>query len=299
MGPPSRVLSVNHNRGYNSPKGRTVPSNAKVVLQKLLPWTNYSIRRKNELTRLADLYGSDKGNQWPTHLYTRIYDKLFKDLRNNPICLLEIGLLRTDTDARRSANAAEGQYPLKASTAPSLAMWRSYFRNATLYGLDIDDFSSVKIDGCSILKGDAGSRESLQEVKRTIGRPIDILIDDASHVSHHQQLCFGVLFPSIAPGGMYIIEDLHWQDHRFEKKDAPKTRQLLRQLQLQRRFESPFLSEDEQQYIEKNTSTVLLFDSLSDDVVDASDALAIIVKRQVGQTSGRERESAALCQRQE
>ena len=38
--------------------------------------------------------------------------------------------------------------------APSLEMWRRYFPKAKLFGFDIDDFSSVEIDGCVILQGD-------------------------------------------------------------------------------------------------------------------------------------------------
>jgi len=233
----------------------------------------------NELTQLADLFGSDKGNCLSGHFYTRVYHKLFKRLRSSPIRLLEIGLLRTDIDARRLDNAAEGESSASGARAPSLEMWRTYFPNATLLGFDIDDFSQVKIEGCTILRGDVASRESLEELSRKIGKAIDILIDDASHVSHHQQLCLGILFPKMASGGMYIIEDLHWQDGRFEKMEAPKTRHLLRKLKAHGTFESPYLSAEEQKYIQTNTKAVWLFDSLTSDVEDASDALGIIIKR--------------------
>jgi hypothetical protein len=44
----------------------------------------------------------------------------------------------------------------------------------------------------------------------------DIIIDDASHASYHQQLAFKTLWKQLAPGGLYIIEDLHWQSPVFE-----------------------------------------------------------------------------------
>jgi predicted methyltransferase len=35
-----------------------------------------------------------------------------------------------------------------------------------------------------------------------------MLIDDGSHYSHHQKLCWETLFPQmLKPGGVYIIED--------------------------------------------------------------------------------------------
>lgn len=232
----------------------------------------YAISRMNELTRLADLLGSDKGTRLSAHLYTRVYDKLFSKFRYRPICLLEIGLARREVRLVRSDNHSIGR-------APSLEMWRIYFPKAAVFGFDIDDFSGVNILGCTILRGDAGSRENLQDLLFAIGRPIDVVIDDGSHASHHQQLGLGVLFPQMASGGMYIIEDLHWQDERIEKENAPKTRQLLRKLQVQGTFESPYLTDDERKYIQNNVAAVWLFDSLTNEVDDASDALAILIKR--------------------
>jgi hypothetical protein len=111
-----------------------------------------------------------------------------------------------------------------------------------------------------------------------IGRPIDIIIDDASHASHHQQIALGTLFPFVRDGGLYIIEDLHWQNDILEVHNAPKTGDLLRRLQVDNRFESPFLSKDEQTYIESCTGSIWLFDSLSPENEDTSDALAFLKK---------------------
>ena len=54
----------------------------------------------------------------------------------------------------------------------------------------------------------------------------DIIIDDGSHVSHHQQLCFKVLWDSLPSRGLYVIEDLHWQPKK-EKKYYPHTPKTL------------------------------------------------------------------------
>jgi len=47
---------------------------------------------------------------------------------------------------------------------------------------------------------------------------LDIIIDDASHASHHQQKGFLELFPKLKSGGLYIIEDLRWQPKGMEKE---------------------------------------------------------------------------------
>lgn len=52
----------------------------------------------------------------------------------------------------------------------------------------------------------------------------------------------------------------------------------MRRLQLDNSFASPFLSKDEQTYIESRTSGIWLFDSLSPENEDTSDALAILKK---------------------
>src|SRR6516165_10829464 len=106
----------------------------------------------DRLTQLANKYGSDKGNRafGGGHYYTRIYHKLFAHLRRRPITLLEIGL----------------QHPSdkRAAASPSLRMWRNYFPYARLVGFDIDDFSSVSLSNCRILRGDMSSREDLSHL---------------------------------------------------------------------------------------------------------------------------------------
>ena len=52
----------------------------------------------------------------------------------------------------------------------------------------------------------------------------------------------------------------------------------MRRLQVDNRFESPFLSKDEQTYIESCTGSIWLFDSLSPENEDTSDALAFLKK---------------------
>jgi len=57
----------------------------------------------------------------------------------------------------------------------------------------------------------------------------DIIVDDASHASFHQQLTMLRLFPLLKAGGFYIIEDLNWQPTIYEAQfpKVPKTSKLL------------------------------------------------------------------------
>lgn len=41
--------------------------------------------------------------------------------------------------------------------------------------------------------------------------PVDLVIDDASHLYHESRDSFEVLFPRLRPGGLYVLEDWRWQ----------------------------------------------------------------------------------------
>jgi hypothetical protein len=59
-------------------------------------------------------------------------------------------------------------------------------------------------------------------VKTEFSGPLDLIIDDASHMYGLTKTSFETLFPLLRPGGLYIIEDWawgHWQE--FQAQDHP------------------------------------------------------------------------------
>jgi predicted O-methyltransferase YrrM len=42
------------------------------------------------------------------------------------------------------------------------------------------------------------------------GRPLDLVVDDASHLMGPTRASFNALFPRLRPGGIYVIEDWSW-----------------------------------------------------------------------------------------
>ena len=176
------------------------------------------------LTFLANKYGSDKGSLHSSkHKYTYIYDLAFSHLRDNPINILEMGLAVGGPEVGLSAD--------RCVDSPSVSMWLEYFRHANIYGFDISDFSHIEDPRFHFFRGDSGSRDDLQKLAN-IAPSFDLIIDDASHASYHQQLALKFLFPRLSLGGLYIIEDLQWQSPFFEEKlpHVPKTSEWLKSL---------------------------------------------------------------------
>jgi hypothetical protein len=240
----------------------------------------------DDLTALANLHRSDKGDLWfQRHNYTRVYNALFENIRDRPLRFLELGLLhRADRSwinvAARESGGAIGH------RAPSLEMWSSYFPRASIVGFDINEFPGVSVPRCTILQGDMANRDDLARLTRD-GVPFDVILDDASHASHHQQIAFGFLFRALSPGGMYIIEDLNFQPSEVEKPDAVKTKAILRDWWRTGRIQSPYMTPEEQTYLDDHIERVEFFDSAVRGNLDLfSGALAVIWKRAVSPAPG-------------
>lgn len=178
------------------------------------------------LTDLADRYGSDKGSS--KHRYTELYHMLFHPFRDQEINFLEMGLLIGGPEHGESADR-------ETKDLPSIRMWLEYFTKAKITGLDVSDFSWFSHDRFSFVRCDMDDRANIAEARAEMD-DLDIVIDDASHASHHQQNAFLELFPKVKPGGMYIIEDMRWQPKPYEKPGITKTAALFQSLLHEREF---------------------------------------------------------------
>ncbi|MCW2541839.1 MAG: hypothetical protein JWN95_3564 [Frankiales bacterium] len=141
------------------------------------------------LTTIAQRFGTDKAG---LHDYTGFYEALLAGRRNDPIKLLEIGV-------GGDANTTVGGH--------SLRMWRDYFPQATIVGLDLYDKKRFESDRIHIETGDQSDPAVLRRINDKFG-PFDVIIDDGSHISAHVITTFTTLFPMLLPGGVYAIEDL-------------------------------------------------------------------------------------------
>ncbi len=144
---------------------------------------------RDGLTDIARRHGTDKADG---HSYTDFYEDLLAPLRDKPIRLLEIGI---------------GGYEDPMAGGASLRMWKEYLPCATIVGLDYVDKSGLAEDRIIIVQGDQSDSGSLLDVVERHG-PFDVIIDDGSHVNRHVINTFETLFPTLADGGLYVVEDL-------------------------------------------------------------------------------------------
>lgn len=211
------------------------------------------------LTQIADYFKSDKGSlTFHKHLYTVIYETILMPYYNKEINLLEIGLGGIET--------------------PSLNMWREYFGiKVNIYGFDIDPkFHNYK--NKNNIKIYIGDQSNLQDLEKCRENNYDIIIDDGSHDSGHQQISFKELWRCLKSGGVYIIEDLHWQP---TKETGIKTKQLFREWKNSNIINSKFLSKDEADSIYKDIKNIDFYNSQSPffEPEVLKDALCVILKK--------------------
>lgn len=145
----------------------------------------------NENKNLFKLYQDHTGkvsDKW--NIYLKTYNRLFKEIINKPLRMLEIGI----------------------QNGGSLEIWEKYFNNVELLiGCDIDPrcnnlfYDSNKI---SIIVGDANTYKTEMEIEN-ISKHFNLIIDDGSHTSADIIKSFCKYFPKLDDDGIFIIEDLH------------------------------------------------------------------------------------------
>lgn len=228
----------------------------------------------SKLTQLANKYKSDKGTiYYNAHGYARIYEEYLSDLAPKKFNFLEIGLLRHDVQARHT----DGKY----DDVPSLKMWRDYFDKAAVVGFDIADFSAAApLPDVRILQGDMGDVDDLNTVLAAADSGYQVIVEDASHASHHQQIALAHLFPHLLADGYYIIEDLHYQPRSMEEKDAVKTVDILRGLESGNLVESKYIGFAALEAISSQIEFIHFYDSLERSSKRIHrDAIAVIKKK--------------------
>jgi hypothetical protein len=147
---------------------------------------------ENDLRSISELYKSDKLE----HGYIEIYDQYFKNIRNNELKILEIGI-------------ADGK---------SLLTWSDYFKNSIIIGIDIHKINTVEKklnrNNIKVHQGSQSDEKFINEITKQY-RSFDIIIDDGSHLAKDVKKSFNLLFPYLNNNGLYVVEDMQTSYNHF------------------------------------------------------------------------------------
>ena len=143
------------------------------------------------LREVFEKHGTDKA----AHGYSAFYEML-----PTPASLLEVGVFR----------------------GASLKAWREFWPRCCIVGLDtferIRQEGVCELEGIWLAAGDSRKGPFLS----MIGSPYSVIIDDGSHKPRDQAATFRNLWPLLAPGGVYVIEDvLPWADEERREELHP------------------------------------------------------------------------------
>lgn len=138
--------------------------------------------KNDELFHLALKYQPTKTR----HDYIKWYSYHFEKIRKDVKKILEIGVYH----------------------GKSLEMWKEYFPNAKIYGLDIDpNCLKYEDERTKIFICDQNNEKDLKNVREKINN-IDIILDDGSHKYEHMIKSFSFLFSCLKKDGFYVVEDI-------------------------------------------------------------------------------------------
>lgn len=145
--------------------------------------------RRPSLTTVGRRHEVTKANprSWSGRALTDYYEPFVAPMRNRRIRVLELGV-------------KEGR---------SLRMWKDYFPNATIVGVDLSYKRYINESRIQVVSGDQRDAETIQRAVELAGGPLDLICDDGSHYADGQVGALTLLWPHLAPDGIYMIDDVH------------------------------------------------------------------------------------------
>lgn len=160
----------------------------------------------DELENLMNFYGSDKGGKNNHHNYASYYSEIFFHKKDHIKNFLEIGL--GTNNISMLSNMGKDGVPLA-----SLRAWKDYFKNAYIYGADIDRDILKNEQRIKTFYVDQTNPKTIKDMYQKIGvDKFDIILEDGLHEFTANICCFENSIEKLAEEGTYIIEDVYYKD---------------------------------------------------------------------------------------
>lgn len=90
----------------------------------------------------------------------------------------------------------------------SLWLWEEYFKNATIHGIDIDQFMGLKFKGQPRIVTKCADAYNEFVIETQPNEFFDIIIDDGPHTLESQCIFVREYWKKLAPDGLLIVEDI-------------------------------------------------------------------------------------------
>jgi hypothetical protein len=148
------------------------------------------------LCEIAFKYRTDKCPQL-RHSYTPVYYELFKDKKDSVKKVLEIGI----------GTIWSMKHITDYTVGASHKMWRDFFPNAQIYGIDIDPKVIFQEERIKTFLMDSTRERNIKKLIEEIGSDQNIVIDDGPHGTRTQLNLAKALLPLLTGDFIYIIED--------------------------------------------------------------------------------------------
>ena len=217
---------------------------------------NNLILQKKSLNDLFNFFNSDKGDLYEyqydqplrnkkekvqAHGYAKFYEDYFKNIKNEKLKILEIGSFYGNASA-------------------SLFF---YFRNSFLYAGDIfPDLFRYKSKRVKNFFVNSSEEVSIKDNIIAKNIQFNIIIEDASHSFKDQIISLFLLFKSLEPKGLFIIEELDFPDIRKDmnlKDEHPTLREILNKVKKSLDFYSEYVSSEDKKYFMENFDSIEVF----------------------------------------
>ena len=167
------------------------------------------------LNHLFDYYSSDKGTlsdeikkpyPWYAHTYGAYYSKLFDHCRDKIKLVFECGIGTNNPNLISSMN-------INGKPGASLRAWRDYFKNANIYGADIDKNILFVEDRIKTFFLDQADKNSVVKMWSDLNKKnFDLMVDDGLHTYQAAIILFENSIEWLGENGIYIIEDAQDRD---------------------------------------------------------------------------------------
>jgi len=164
-------------------------------------------------TPLCEIMGrnnSDKGHlnitkSW--HNYTTFYYSIFKDLRDKPLRIFELGLGTNNVNIPSNMTA-------KGRPGSSLYGWSEFFYNSHIFGADIDRNILCTTDKIKTYYCDQTNPQIIQKMwqQPDLQENFDIIIEDGLHTFAANVCFFENSIHKLKENGYFIIEDIQMRN---------------------------------------------------------------------------------------